>query len=151
MLLLAAGWLGETEKARQLIQTMDASIAASQQRNQHKPTRRAIIYSPNGYTIGADTMENDVLVQSGYRNLAAEMGVQHFQQMSLETLITTQPERILIDNYAYNQNSLAYSYVKHPVITRLIPEENRVYVPSQLRDCAGPQVADEIAWLADHR
>jgi iron complex transport system substrate-binding protein len=110
-----------------------------------------MIYSPNGYTIGDNTLENDVLRAAGYRNLAAEIGIDHFQQISLETLVTANPERILIDNYAYNQNSLAYSYINHPVLKHLIPEANRMYVPSQLRDCAGPQVAEEIAWLADHR
>lgn len=151
MLLQAGEWFGETEKARALIARMDATIAEAQARNRDKPSRRAIIYSPNGYTIGADTLEHDVLLQSGYRNLAAEMGISHFKQISLETLVTVAPERILIDNYAYNQNSLAYSYVNHPVVRHMIPQENRMHVPTQLRDCAGPQVADEIAWLADHR
>ena len=151
MLLLAGNWLGETEKAQKLLREMDANITASQKRNAHKPERRAIMYSPNGYTIGSNTLENDVLRVAGYRNLAAEMGVTYFQQISVETLVTINPERILIDNYAYNQNSLAYSYINHPVLKRLASEENRMYVPSQLRDCAGPQVAEEIAWLADHR
>lgn len=151
MLQLAGEWLGEQEKAQALIQEMDKKIAGAKQRNADKPARRAIIYSPNGYTIGAGTLEHDVLLQSGYRNLAAEAGVQSFQQISLETLVTMQPERILIDNYAYNQNSLAYSYVNHPVVKQMIPPDSRMYVPTQLRDCAGPQVADEIVWLADHR
>ncbi|HNN87146.1 MAG: ABC transporter substrate-binding protein [Pseudomonadales bacterium] len=151
MLLRVGQWLGETEKAKTLIAEMDKKIADAQARNQHKPSPRAIIYSPNGYTIGSDTLENDILRQAGYRNLAADMGMQRFQQISLETLVTTQPDRILIDNYAYNPHSLAYSYINHPVVRQMIPFENRMYVPSQLRDCAGPQVADEIAWLADHR
>lgn len=151
MLLRVGQWLGETEKAKTLIAEMDKKIADAQARNQHKHSPRAIIYSPNGYTIGSDTLENDILRQAGYRNLAAEMGMQRFQQISLETLVTTQPDRILIDNYAYNPHSLAYSYINHPVVRQMIPFENRMYVPSQLRDCAGPQVADEIAWLADHR
>lgn len=151
MLLLAGQWLGETEKAKTLIADMDKKIIAAQIRNQNKPLVRAIIYSPNGYTIGSDTLENDVLLKAGYRNLAADMGIQHFQQISLETLVTTKPDRILIDNYIYNPHSLAYSYINHPVVRHMIPPEKRMYVPSQLRDCAGPQVADEIDWLADHR
>jgi iron complex transport system substrate-binding protein len=151
MLLLVGQWFGETETAKTLIAEMDKKIADAQARNQHKPPLRAIIYSPNGYTIGSETVENDILQKAGYRNLAAEMGVQHFQQISLETLVTTKPDRILIDNYAYNPNSLAYSYINHPVVRQMIPFENRMFVPSQLRDCAGPQVAEEIAWLADRR
>ena len=151
MLLLVGQWFGETEKAKTLIAEMDKKITDAQARNQHKPSPRAIIYSPNGYTIGSNTVENDILQKAGYRNLAAEMGVQHFQQISLETLVTTKPDRILIDNYAYNPNSLAYSYINHPVVRQMIPLENRMFVPSQLRDCAGPQVAEEIAWLADRR
>ena len=130
---------------------MDKKISAAQMRNQHKPSPRAIIYSPNGYTIGDNALENDILHQAGYRNLAAEMGMQQFQLMPLETLVTTRPDRILIDNYAYNPHSLAYGYINHPVVRHMIPPEKRMYVPSQLRDCAGPQVADEITWLADHR
>lgn len=151
MLRLAGEWVGERDKAEALIREMDTTIEAAIARNRHKPTRRAIIYSPNGYTIGSGTTEHDVLAIAGYRNLAAEAGIVQFQTMSLETLVTLQPERILIDNYAYNQNSLAYTFVNHPVVRHLIPAENRMYVPSQLRDCAGPQVASEIAWLADQR
>ena len=151
MLLLAGQWFGEEKKAQALIANMDRQIADAQTRNRDKPVRSAIIYSPNGYTIGSDTIENNALQEAGYRNLAAEMGIHNFQQISLETLVTTKPERILIDNYAYNQNSLAYGYVNHPVVRHMIPQENRMYVPSRLRDCAGPQVAEEIAWLADHR
>lgn len=151
MLRLAAGWLGERERAEALIHNMDNTIAAAQARNQGKPSPRAIIYSPNGYTIGSGTLENDILLQAGYRNIAADMGISRFRQISIETLATLKPERILIDNYAYNQHSLAYTYVNHPVVKHLIPPENRMYVPSRLRDCAGPQVAEEIAWLADHR
>lgn len=151
MLQQAGAWLGEQEKAAQLIAQMDEHIARAQQRNAAKPVRRAIIYSPNGYTIGANTLEHDVLQHAGYRNLAADYGVRDFRQISLETLATLQPERILIDNYAYNQDSLAYAYVNHPVVRKLVPDAHRMYVPAHLRDCAGPQVADEIAWLADHR
>ena len=151
MLVLAGQWFGEQEKAQALIANMDRQIADAQARNRDKPARSAIIYSPNGYTIGSKTIENDALQLAGYRNLAADMGISHFRQISLETLVTTKPERILIDNYAYNQNSLAYGYVNHPVVKHMIPQENRMYVPSRLRDCAGPQVAEEIAWLADHR
>ena len=151
MLLLAGEWFGEQERAQQLITTMDKKITEAQARNHEKPTRSAIIYSPNGYTIGSGTIENDILQQAGYNNLAVELGINQFQQISLETLVTTKPERILIDNYTYNQNSLAYSYVNHPVVQHMLPQENRMYVPSHLRDCTGPQVAEEIAWLADHR
>lgn len=151
MIMQAGSLLGETEKAQVMVQEMDRKIADAQARNRNKPVPRAIIYSPNGYTIGSGTLENDVLQQAGYRNLASETGVQGFQQISLETLATLHPERVLIDNYAYNQNSLAYMYVNHPALRHLIPEQDRMYVPSQLRDCAGPQVAEEITWLADHR
>jgi iron complex transport system substrate-binding protein len=78
MLLLVGQWFGETEKAKTLIAEMDKKITDAQARNQHKPSPRAIIYSPNGYTIGSNTVENDILQKAGYRNLAAEMGVATF-------------------------------------------------------------------------
>jgi iron complex transport system substrate-binding protein len=146
-----ASWVGSEARARELIQEMDQKISSAQHRNAHKPERTAIIYSPNGYTIGANTLENDVLLHAGYRNLSAELGIKGFRKISLETLITTQPDYLQIDNHVYNPNSLANAYIHHPALERMVPAKRRLFIPSKYRACAGPTAAESIAYMADQR
>jgi iron complex transport system substrate-binding protein len=144
-------WTGSQQKARQLVADMDARLQDIHKRYDHKPQRTIMVYSPNGYTIGNDTLENEIFKEAGYRNLSAEMGVHGFQTISMEQLVATQPDFLQIDNYIYNQNSLASSYINHPVLKDVVSAEKRLYIPTTLRDCAGPMVVDAIEYLASRR
>lgn len=146
-----ATWLGREQQAEKLITDMDITILDAQQRNAHKSEKSVVIYSPNGYTIGSDTLENDVLIHAGFRNLSATGGIQGFTKVSLETLVATRPDYLQIDNHVYNANSLASAYIHHPVLDRMLPAEKRLFIPSRLRACAGPTAAEAIAYLADRR
>jgi iron complex transport system substrate-binding protein len=146
-----ATWVGTEAKAEQLITRMDQQIRLAQQRNSAKAEKTVVIYSPNGYTIGAHTLEDDVLKHAGFRNLSAELGIRGFQKISLERLVASQPDFLQIDNHVYNPNSLANAYIRHPVLEQLVPAERRLLIPSRLRACAGPTAAEAIAYLADRR
>jgi len=144
-------WTGSQQKARQLVAEMDAQLLKIHSNFDHKPQRTIMVYSPNGYTIGSDTLENEIFKEAGYRNLSAEMGVHGFQTISMEQLVAAQPDFLQIDNYIYNQNSLASSYINHPVLKDVVSQEKRLYIPTTLRDCAGPMVVDAIEYLASRR
>ena len=150
-ILQVGAWIGAGEKAAALTAEMKRRLADIQARYAHRPQRSILVYSPNGYTIGSNTLEDDIFRAAGFRNLAAEMGVTGFQTISLEQLVAAQPDFILIDNYIYNQNSLASAYIHHPVLDAIVPMERRLYMPTRLRDCAGPMVVDAIEYLASHR
>ncbi|MCB1615908.1 MAG: ABC transporter substrate-binding protein [Pseudomonadales bacterium] len=144
-------WIGEPENADRMIKKMKKDILEIQERNAHKPPKNAIIYSPNGYTIGAQTLENDVLKKSGYSNISETIGIQHFQKISLELLIQSKPDVLLIDNHVYNKNSLASKHLVHPVLKTIVPEQRQLFIPSRLRACPGPMTVEAIAYLADNR
>jgi iron complex transport system substrate-binding protein len=144
-------WTGAQQKAQQLVTDMDARLLQTHARHDHKPVRSIMVYSPNGYTIGSGTLEDEIFKEAGYRNLSAEMGVKGFQTVSMEQLVAAQPDFIQIDNYIYNQNSLASTYINHPVLKEVVPMERRLYMPTTLRDCAGPMVVDAIEYLASRR
>lgn len=144
-------WTGSQQKAKELVADMDARLLKVHADNDHKQQRSIMVYSPNGYTIGSNTLEDDIFKEAGYRNLSAEMGVKGFQTISMEQLVAAQPDFIQIDNYIYNQNSLASSYINHPVLKEIVPMERRLYIPTTLRDCAGPMVVDAIEYLASRR
>jgi iron complex transport system substrate-binding protein len=144
-------WTSRSDKAEEMIQKMDQQLASIQQRYADKPQRGIMVYSPNGYTIGSDTLEDEIFRAAGYRNLAADMGITGFQTISLEQLVAAQPDFVQIDNYLYQQSSLAGAYINHPALQAMLPEEKRLYMPTLLRDCAGPMVVDAVEYLASRR
>jgi len=151
LILQFGEWTGSQQKAQQLVADMDARLQQIHAEYDARPQRTIMVYSPNGYTIGSNTLENEIFKEAGYRNLSAEMGVRGFQTISMEQLVAAQPDFLQIDNYIYNQNSLASSYINHPVLKDVVTEGKRLYIPTTLRDCAGPMVVDAIEYLASRR
>ncbi len=144
-------WTGNQHRAVTLVAEMKQEIIDIQARYQHRPEKTMIIYSPNGYTIGANTLEDNVLKQAGFRNLSAEMGIVGFKKISLEKVIVAKPDFLQIDNHVYNQNSLASRYIGHPVLNKLSAEQGQLFIPSRIRACAGPMVTEAIDYLAQKR
>ena len=102
-------------------------------------------------TIGADTLENDLFEQAGYRNLAAEMGISGFQPISLERLLAANPDVVQIDRNLSREVSLATASLSHPALDKLLIERELLDIPTRLRICAGPMVVDAIEAMAARR
>ncbi|MEE8364822.1 MAG: ABC transporter substrate-binding protein [Gammaproteobacteria bacterium] len=144
-------WTGNQDRAQNLIREMKQAISEIQLANADKPRKSVIVYSPNGYTIGANTLENEILNLAGFRNLAAEMGIDGFQRISLERLIAAKPDVLHIDNHVFNRDSLASAYIGHPVLDRAVKQKDQVFIPARLRICAGPMVTEAIEYMAQRR
>jgi iron complex transport system substrate-binding protein len=144
-------WTGNPQRARAIMAQMQARLAGIQARYAKRPSRSVIIYSPNGFTIGANTLENDLFIQAGYRNLATEMGIDGFQAISLEKLVASDPDVLQIDRSLSQQNSLATAYLGHPVLEKLIRQREQLDIPTRLRICAGPMIVEAIEMMAARR
>jgi len=144
-------WTGNRHRAEAMVERMQLEIRAIQTRYAQRPQKSVIVYSPNGYTIGANTLEHDLLTKAGYRNLAAEMGIDGFQQISLESLIAASPDVLYIDNNVINSDSLASAYISHPALDRAVAQKDQISIPTSLRICAGPMLIEAIAYLAEKR
>ena len=144
-------WTGNPERAESMIRQMQAELTDIQQRYADKPKKTVIVYSPNGFTIGANTLEDDLFTQAGYINLAAEMGIEGFQAISLETLIAADPDVLHIDRNLSLPDSLATAYVGHPALDKLIEHREYLDIPTRLRICAGPMITEAIENMAQRR
>ena len=142
---------GSEQRARDTIAVMRRELADIRSRYANRPRKTAIIYSPNGFTVGADTLENDMLKQAGYRNLAAELGVEGFRSISLERLVAADPDLLHIDRNLSRQASLATAYLAHPAVQQLIRQKIDLDIPTRLRICAGPMITEAIELLAARR
>lgn len=144
-------WTGNQHRAEAMIDKMQQELAEIRDRYAERAQKSVIVYSPNGFTIGANTLENDIFVHAGYINLAAEMGIDGFKPIALETLIAADPDVLHIDRNLSRTDSLATAYLGHPALDKMI--ENREYldIPTRLRICAGPMITEAIESMAQRR
>ncbi len=144
-------WVGNPERARQLIEQMRSRLQEIRTRYADRAPKSVIIYSPNGFTIGADTLEHDLFVQAGYRNLAAEMGIEGFESISLERLIAADPDVLQVEHNLSPQPSLATAYLGHPALEKMLRKREQLDIPARLRICAGPMIVEAIEQMAARR
>jgi len=144
-------WTGNPDRARALAGQMRRRLAEIDARYADRPPKSVIIYSPNGFTVGSDTLEHDLFERAGYRNLAAEMGISGFEAISLERLVAADPDVLQIDRRLSTQESLATAALEHPVLDKLIRQREYLDIPTRLRICGGPMIVDAIEMMAARR
>ncbi len=151
VLELFGEWSGNEERAGELIAEMRTRLEDIRLRYAERPVKTVVAYAPNGFTVGSNTLEHDVFSRAGYRNLAAEMGIEGFQQITLEKLVAANPDVLQIDRALSRPDSMATAVVDHPVLDRLVGEREALDIPLQLRICAGPMITQAIEMMAARR
>jgi iron complex transport system substrate-binding protein len=143
--------VGEPERAEAVIATMQREIAQAKASVAHLPEQLAISYGPNGYTAGKNTLKNEILNAVGFRNLAAELGIEFYGNLSIEQLLIAKPDAVIIDEAIPNQDSLAQDYINHPALKKLYHGQRMPSVPTRYWLCPGPTVAKAVSALAEQR
>ncbi len=145
--------VGEPARAAEIISAMQQKIAKSEQllSQETREPMTAITYAPNGHTAGKHTLKNEILEKSGYRNMAADLGVEYYGNLSIEQLLYSKPDLVVIDDSTHNKNSLAQRFTDHPVIKKAMGSSHIVHVDANQWLCAGPMAADAIETLTAHR
>ncbi|MEH6559088.1 MAG: ABC transporter substrate-binding protein [Oceanicoccus sp.] len=145
--------VGEPSRAAEIINTMQQKIARSEQllSQQIREPMTAITYAPNGHTAGKNTLKNEILEKSGYRNMAADLGVDYYGNLSIEQLLYANPDLVVIDDSTNNRNSLAQRFTEHPVLKKVMGSSRVVHVDANQWLCAGPMAAEAIETLTTHR
>lgn len=142
---------GNSTRAEETISAMRGKLDEIRSRYAARPQKTFIIYGPNGFTIGSNTLEDEIFEHAGYRNLAAEMGIEGFQSISLERLIAADPDVLQIDRNLSQQDALATSQLAHPVIEKIIRQREPLDIPLRLRICAGPMITEAVEMMAARR
>lgn len=140
--------VGEPQRAQHIIETMRQKIARARRLRSHRRWETALIYAPNGHTAGAHTLKNDILQAAGFRNLAAQLGIDHYGNLSVEQVLYAHPDLVIIDDSTRNQNSLAQRYTRNPALKQALGKRHLVSIKTNRWLCAGPMAADAILTLA---
>lgn len=142
-----AALLGRTQRGRALIETMEAKIALIETAAEHGPPPKALFYQPRGYTSGLYTLQDEALRIAGWRNVAAELGIEGYAPIDLESLLLAQPEQLFSSSHIAGAHSRAQQQLQHPALARLRKNRPMREIPFKYWICAGPMIADAIGAL----
>ena len=143
---LVAAAIGQTERGEKLVATLraDLELIAAQQ-----PARKlaTVVVRPGGFTVGAGSLADELIALAGLRNVAAEQGLDRWGSLSMETLLRSAPELIVLTGYRSAQPSLANTVLEHPALRRLGVVRRTVTVPAALWSCGLPRSIESAALL----
>jgi iron complex transport system substrate-binding protein len=100
----------------------------------------AFWYSSNGVVIGDGTLEHELMLLAGLRNLAAERGLYGFNPLNLELLLAAKPDVLIIEESTAETFSLAREYLSHPALSNT--DFKIIRLPAGLSGCAASTVGD---------
>ena len=113
-----AGSVGERGQGRSIVGDLDQSLAASPPLSQPgKP--RALVLNPNGVTVGKGTLVDEIMTRAGLTNLAAELAIDNYGQIPLETLVANAVDVLIISASRDGPPALATEILRHPVLAAL--------------------------------
>jgi len=100
------------------------------------PLRTAVIIRPGGFTIGRETLANDVLGLAGLQNDVAELD--RWGSLSVEALLSARPEFVVITRYRMNDASLANAFFAHPALRRFSAQQKTLAIEARQVACGTP-------------
>lgn len=145
-----ASVIGRPERGIRMAKSLSQRLTAYRPAP-NAPHPMALIYRANGFTAGRASLAGDLLVHTGFENLAAHAGIANFGHISLEKLVLQRPDVIIFDETAHTGSSLAAQSLRHPLFKRLASKTSMQRIPASLWSCAGPWIADAAERLANIR
>ncbi len=143
---LVARVVGQVDRGERLVAKLRADVHAIEaSRPAHKLA--TVIVRPGGFTAGADSLANDLLTLAGLSNVAAERGLDRWGSLSMEALLRSAPELIVLTGYRSTQPSLANAVLEHPALSSLGTTHRTVTVPTALWACGLPASVEAAALL----
>ncbi len=143
--------VGEPEKAETVIKNMHKELELAREKVAQLPTELALTYGPNGFTAGKNTLKHHILAAAGYRNLSAELGIAYYGNLSVEQLVASNPDIVIIDEDVPNNNSLAQRYTSHPALSHMLGTKGLTRIPTNQWLCPGPTASKAVLSLVDQR
>jgi iron complex transport system substrate-binding protein len=147
ILQVAAG-LGEPQRGSQLVAEMDARLAALPCPGAG-PRPRAIVYNPNGFTVGRGTLVDEILTRAGMDNVAADIGIDNYGRIPLELVAVNAVDILILGADRGQAPALATELLHHPIFSHLKNRLRIVTIPSRLWTCGGPNVIEAIMQLIE--
>ena len=146
----AAAAMGVPQAGEEMIATLDARIeTALIGQDAQRPL--AVVYGPNGFTLGPRSLSGSLIDIAGFENLAERVGIVHVGQLPLEQLLQSKPDVLLVETEHLHAPAMATQILSHPALRDLRDRITVVEIPRPLWSCPGPWMADALDLLAAAR
>lgn len=146
----AAAAMGTRATGEHMIATLDARIrAARRTENGQRPL--AVVYGPNGFTLGPRSLSGSLVAIAGFDNLADRTGILRTGHLPLEQLLLAAPDVLILETEHARAPAMAMQILSHPALTALGDRITIVQIPRALWSCPGPWLADALHTLAAAR
>jgi len=143
---IVAELVGQVARGEELVAKLHDNIRAIEA---NAPAHRvgAVIVRPGGFTVGAGSLADELLRLAGFSNVAAEQGLDRWGSLSMEALLRSSPELVVLTGYRSNQPSLANAVLEHPALAALGATQRTVTVHTALWACGLPRSIEAAALL----
>ena len=145
-LLLIGEAIGRSEQAVRMIAAMESRLQSLGERGAGT-SRSTIVVRPGGFTIGRNTLANELIALAGLDNRIAELD--RWGSLSVETLLVQNPEVVVITSYRTGEASLANSIFAHPGLAALDQATLRLTVHARFFACGTPESLGSTEALLD--
>lgn len=145
--------LGRPERADELVGEFNARLAALGTNGSESGQRPiAVVYHIGNGTDGRGTLADEIMTAAGWDNLAAKLGLGPYGALSLETLVASKPDLVLVGGAEASWSTDANPNARHPAIMAATDDGDRLMVlPDRSTICGTPFVVDAVARLVDER
>lgn len=127
--------IGRDEAARRIVSRMQARARALRARRTDAP-HSAVVVRPGGFTIGRHTLAFELLELAGLENASADLD--RWGSLSIESLLRSRPEYLVITRYRSDEASLANSLLMHPALVSLAGTQKTLQVDARYFACGAP-------------
>ena len=116
---LVAELLGQTARGEQVRRTVARQRAPASKRTGPRAHWQRSSCDPAASPSARTICSHELLLLAGLRNVAAEQGLDRWGSLSMEALLRSAPELIVLTGYRSAQPSLANAVLEHPALRRL--------------------------------
>lgn len=145
-IMTVARAVDEIQRGEQLIASFNKRLLSALS-TQSDPLPVAVFYRENGYTTGSNTLANTILEAGGFNNLATQLGISGSRHMSLETLISHEPDIIISGLRRSKKGSVAMAVFQHPAFKKFKAQKQMISISDPLWVCGTPFVLDAVEHL----
>ncbi len=111
----------------------------------------ALIFQPNGFAAGEDTLPDEMLKRCGFQNVASRYGVRKWGNVGLEALLANPPAILLSGRSSATGGTWAERLLRHPALLALKGRMKVADFPERLLYCGGPTLMETADTLARAR
>jgi iron complex transport system substrate-binding protein len=141
--------IGRAEAGRALNARIDTAL---QRTRWNGASITALIWQGGGLVPGKDTLADELLSHSGFRNSSSDLGLEQWDILPLETMLA-RPPKILLSGTANMGESEgdANRMLSHPALKKAGAKIRIADFSSKLLNCGGPVIIRTVERLAEVR